>query len=323
MKQNGDFIMKIELKTAEENQVASISHVGPVEEINELIGELTGWIMQKGLQITQPPFVVYYTSPMEVSPEKMEYEVGIPFKGNTEGDAEVKIKIMSKHKTLSTLFKGPYSEIAPVYAKMMQHLMKGKYEMIGAPREAYLNNPCDVPESKLLTEVIFPVIDLEDCDNPENISIVENPEITTEEKSYTISPIGYAKRDSMNAFLEINDKYIPGLKELDNFSHVMVLWLADKIENRENMMQVYPPYVLDKLTGVFATRAEYRPNPIAVTTCKLLDVNEEKGIITVASLDAVDGTPIIDLKPYIPSFDRVKEPKIPKWLSFLWPEWVH
>ncbi|MGB9979936.1 tRNA (N6-threonylcarbamoyladenosine(37)-N6)-methyltransferase TrmO [Methanobacterium sp.] len=317
--------MEIELKTVEENKVASISHVGPVEEMSELISELTRWVIEKGLQITQPPFVAYYTSPMEVSPEKMEYEVGIPFKGSTDGDVKVKIKIMPKHKTISTIFKGPYSEIGPIYAEMMQHTMKRKYEIIGAPREVYLNNPCDVPENELLTEVIFPVIDLGNCENPENVNIAENPEITIEEDSYTISPIGYAKRNGMNAFLEINNKYVHGLKELDNFSHVMVLWLADKIENTgyPNILQMYPPYALDKLTGVFATRAEYRPNPIAVTTCKILDVNEEKGTITVANLDAIDGTPIIDLKPYMPSFDRVKEPKIPKWLSFLWPEWVH
>lgn len=316
--------MKIELKTVEENQVASISHVGPVEEMGELIGELTGWVIQKRLQVTQPPFVVYYTSPMEVSTEKMEYEVGIPFKGEAKEDEHVNIKIMPKHKTISTLFKGPYQEICPVYAEIMQYIMEGKYEMIGAPREAYLNNPQEVPENELLTEVIFPVIDLEDCENPtENVNITENPEITIEEEnSYTISPIGYAKRNGMDAFLEIDGRYIPGLKELDNFSHVMVLWLADKIENR-NMLQMYPPYSMNTFTGVFATRSEYRPNPIAVTTCKILDINEEKGIIRVANLDAVDGTPIIDLKPYMPSFDRVKEPEIPKWLSFLWPEWVH
>jgi tRNA-Thr(GGU) m(6)t(6)A37 methyltransferase TsaA len=314
--------MKIELKTVKENQVASISHVGPVEEMGELIGELTGWVIQKGLQVTQPPFVVYYTSPMEVSPEKMEYEVGIPFNGNTNGDAKVKIKIIPKHKTISTIFKGPYQEIGPVYAEIMQHIMEGKYEMIGAPREAYLNNPTEVPENELLTEVIFPVIDLEDCENPtENVNVTENTEITIE-NPYTISPIGYTKRKGMDAFLEIKGKYIPGLKELDNFSHVIVLWLADKIENR-NILQMYPPYSLNTLTGVFASRAEYRPNPIAVTTCKILDINEQKGIISVANLDAVDGTPIIDLKPYMPSFDRVKEPEIPKRLSFLWPEWVH
>lgn len=314
--------MEIKLKTVKETHVASILHVGPVEEMGELIGKLAGWTMQKGLQIVQPPFVVYYTRPMEVPPEKMQYEVGIPFDGDADDDGRVKIKIMPKHKIVSTVHKGPYVEIAPVYAEMMQHIMGGKYEMIGAPREAYLNTPREVPENELLTEVIFPVIDLEDCESPENAPISGNHEIP-QESPYTISPIGYIKRDGMNASLKIDNKYIPGLKELDNFSHVMVLWLADKTENRENMLQMYPPYSMERLTGVFATRAEYRPNPIAVTTCKILDVNEKEGIINVANLDAYDGTPIIDLKPYIPSFDRVKKPELPKWLSFLWPEWVH
>lgn len=49
------------------------------------------------------------------------------------------------------------------------------------------------------------------------------------------------------------------------------------------------------MTGVFATRAEYRPNPIAMTTCKILKVDEVKGIVTVADIDAYNGTPIIDL----------------------------
>jgi tRNA-Thr(GGU) m(6)t(6)A37 methyltransferase TsaA len=317
--------MEIELKTVEENQVASISHIGPVEDMEEIIGELSEWIMQRGLQITQPPFVVYYTSPMEVPPKKMEYEVGITFKGDVNEDERVKIKIMPKHKVLFTLHKGSYAEIGPIYAEMMQNIVGGKYEMIGAPREAYLNNPGEVPENELLTEVIFPVMDLENCGNPENATITENPEKSQEGSYYKISPIGYVKRNGMDTYLEINDKYIFGLKELNNFSHVMVFWWADKIENSEyrNMLQTYPPYSLDRQTGVFATRAEYRPNPIAVTTCKIKDIDEKTGIIEVYGIDTYNETPIIDLKPYIPSFDRVKEPKLPKWLSFLWPEWMH
>ncbi|MBI5680437.1 MAG: tRNA (N6-threonylcarbamoyladenosine(37)-N6)-methyltransferase TrmO [Methanobacterium sp.] len=317
--------MEMELKTVEENQVASISHIGPVEDMGEIIGELAGWIMQRGLQITQPPFVVYYTSPLDVPPQKMEYEVGIAFEGDANEDERVKIKIMPKHKVLFTLHKGSYAEIGPIYAEMMQQIMAGKYEMIGAPREAYLNNPGEVPENELLTEVIFPVMDLKDCGNPENATITENPEESQEGSYYKISPIGYVKRNDMGTYLEINDKYIPGLKELNNFSHVMVFWWADKIENTEyqNMLQTYPPYSLDRQTGVFATRAEYRPNPISVTTCKIKDIDAKTGVINVMGMDAFDGTPIIDLKPYIPSFDRVKEPKLPKWLSFLWPEWMH
>jgi tRNA (Thr-GGU) A37 N-methylase len=81
-----------------------------------------------------------------------------------------------------------------------------------------------------------------------------------------------------------------------------------------------PPYA-DKLTGVFACRAEYRPNPIAITTCKILEVNEQKGAVEVPWIDAYNGTPIIDLKAYFPVCDRVKQPYIPDWLKG-WPEWV-
>ena len=62
-------------------------------------------------------------------------------------------------------------------------------------------------------------------------------------------------------------------------------------------------------------------NPIAMTTCKLLDVDEEQGVVRVSKIDAYDGTPIVDLKAYFPVCDRVKDASIPKWLSE-WPEWM-
>ncbi|MDQ1253371.1 MAG: hypothetical protein QG646_2538 [Euryarchaeota archaeon] len=322
--------MEIELKTVEENQVASISHVGRLEDMGAIIGELAGWVMQKGLRITQPPFVVYYTSPMEVPPEKMQYEVGMPFQGDTNGDERVKIKIMPKHKVLSTIHKGPYTGLGPVYAEMVQYIIGGSYEMIGAPREAYHNNPCEVPESELLTEVMFPVMDLEGFEDSNNDTNVkeQSQELSEQESSYKISPIGYVRKNGMKASLEISDKYIPGLKELNNFSHVIVLWWANELENGEyrkyrNLLRIYPPYAQDRLTGIFATRAEYRPNPIMITTCKIEGIDEKAGIVSVSGLDADDGTPIIDLKAYFPAYDRVKEPEIPKWLSFLWPDWTH
>lgn len=319
--------MEIKLKIVEEHQVASISHEGPVEETGEIIGELTGWIKQKRLRITQPPFAVYFTSPTEVPPEKMQYEIGIPFQGDTNGDGRVKIKMMPKHKILSAIHKGPYAEIGSMYAEMMQYIIKSGYEMIGAPREAYINTPGEVPDNELLTEVIFPVINLETSNGSiSDSNLSEQPEeLTKQENLFTISPIGYVRKDGMKISLEIIDKYIPGLKELNNFSHVIVLWWANRIENCEhrNVLQVYPPYSLDRLTGIFATRAECRPNPILITTCKIEGVNEKEGVVHVSNLDACDGTPIIDLKAYFPSFDRVEKPEIPIWLSFLWPEWTY
>ena len=141
--------------------------------------------------------------------------------------------------------------------------------------------------------------------------------------SYRIFPIGYVRRRENLIFLEVMEPYRPAMKQLDQFTHVMIFWWADKHDNEKSrsIMQTEPPYAKGKITGVFATRAEYRPNPIAMTTCKILKVDEINGIIEVTDIDAYDGTPIVDLKAYFPVCDRVKEARIPKWLSD-WPEWM-
>lgn len=313
--------MKIDSKTIEEKQVASISHVGLVEDMGELIGELAGWTMKKGLQITEPPFVVYYTSPLEVPPQKMEYEVGIPFKGEVKGEGRIRIKIMPQHQVLTTIHQGPYQEVGSAYGMMMEHLMKEGYEMIGVPREIYLNSPQEVPETELLTEIQFPIVP--DSYQDENNSNVEFFPVKEKQESLNVFKIGQVRIEGSKTYLEILEPYSPGLKNLREFSHVMVFWWADKFDNEQyrTALRTYPPYATNHLTGVFATRAEYRPNPLALTTCRIVDVNEEKGILEISGMDAFDGTPIIDLKPYTPSFDRVKEFKIPVWLSFLWPQW--
>jgi len=151
------------------------------------------------------------------------------------------------------------------------------------------------------------------------------PHVTHEGKKQTFQmfPIGYIRRRKEKLSLEILKPFRPALKQLDHFSHVMVFWWAHKHDNEKSRssLQCEPPYAKGKITGVFATRAEYRPNPIAMTTCKILDVDKDKGIVTVADIDAYDGTPIVDLKAYFPVCDRVKEVRIPEWLSD-WPEWM-
>ena len=141
--------------------------------------------------------------------------------------------------------------------------------------------------------------------------------------TFTMYPIGYIKRGPKNMNLEILEPFRTGLKQLDHFSHVMVFWWADKHDNEKSrsIMQTNPPYAADKVTGVFACRSEYRPNPVAMTTCRILGVDEKKGIVQVADIDAYDGTPIVDLKGYFPVCERVKDAAIPEWLSE-WPEWM-
>ena len=134
--------------------------------------------------------------------------------------------------------------------------------------------------------------------------------------------------DPSNAeyYLDIQEEYLSGLKALDNFSHIIVFWWADQNDTKEIREQpnwsIIPPYGEDpEETGIFATRAEYRPNPIAITTTNILDVDEERGIIKVGGLDAFDGTPIVDLKTYFPICDRVRDCHIAPWLKD-WPEWM-
>jgi tRNA-Thr(GGU) m(6)t(6)A37 methyltransferase TsaA len=143
------------------------------------------------------------------------------------------------------------------------------------------------------------------------------------EATFHMHPIGYVRRSADGVQLDILGPFRPALKQLDRFSHVMVFWWADKHDNEKsrNIMQTEPPYASGKVTGVFATRAEYRPNPIAMTTCTLSAVDQESGIVQVVDIDAYDGTPIVDLKAYFPVCDRVREAYIPEWLSD-WPEWM-
>jgi len=152
--------------------------------------------------------------------------------------------------------------------------------------------------------------------------------MTNEE--YKIKSIGHIRiegDDPMKAdyFVDIDEQYRSALTELDKFSHVMVFFWAhenDKDEIRNSTeWTTTPPYGEGTPeTGIFATRAEYRPNPILVTTTGILDVNVKTGIVKVAGIDAFPESPVIDLKAYFPISDRIRDCHIAPWLKD-WPEW--
>lgn len=73
--------------------------------------------------------------------------------------------------------------------------------------------------------------------------------------------------------------------------------------------------------GVFAIRSPERPNPVAVSNAGITYVDEENGVVGLTYIDAKGGSPVIDLKPYMPSIDRVKQPVVPDWCSH-WPQSV-
>jgi tRNA-Thr(GGU) m(6)t(6)A37 methyltransferase TsaA len=147
--------------------------------------------------------------------------------------------------------------------------------------------------------------------------------ISKQKKSYKLYPIGRVRQHDGEFLLEIEEPFRPALKLMDQFSHVMVFWWAHKLDSPKyrSIMQADLPYAKGTVAGVFACRAEYRPNPIGVTTCPILQVDEAKGIVKLAFIDALDGTPVLDLKPYIPISDRIRDVKVADWLAD-WPEWM-
>jgi len=144
-------------------------------------------------------------------------------------------------------------------------------------------------------------------------------------KTFQLRPIGVvrASDEEQSYLLQIEEPYRPALKQLDQFSHVLIFWWADRHDNAEHrsVMTTELPYAPGVEAGVFACRAEYRPNPIALTTMMVLHVDVEAGVVVLPWIDAFDGTPVLDLKPYIPISDRVRDVRVAEWFAG-WPEWM-
>ena len=116
--------------------------------------------------------------------------------------------------------------------------------------------------------------------------------------------------------------YARGLKGLDGYSHVQVIWWAHERDNesaRSNLIEEKPYKNGPEEIGVFATRSPARPNPIAVYNVDIAYVDVNEGIVGLYYIDAFDGTYVLDLKPYMPSVDRIDNPEVPCWCSH-WPK---
>ena len=142
------------------------------------------------------------------------------------------------------------------------------------------------------------------------------------QRDFVLRPIGLVHRGGdprhgAPATIAIEEPYRAGLTELSSFSHVLVLWWADRRDNDADraVLRVHPRTAPEHETGVFATRSPARPNPVAVSVCPLLAVDVAAGTLDVGLIDAEDGTPVVDLKGYIPGSDRVREPRVPAWLA--------
>lgn len=134
---------------------------------------------------------------------------------------------------------------------------------------------------------------------------------------YKIYPVGLIKKSEDAARIHIDNTFKKALKGLDGFSHIIVLyWFhQNDIPEKRDTLQVHPKKNKQiPLTGVFATHSPVRPNLIAMSICKLLRI--EHSVIEIDEIDALDGSPVIDIKPFIP-VDKLEKAEItvPPWVS--------
>jgi tRNA-Thr(GGU) m(6)t(6)A37 methyltransferase TsaA len=135
-----------------------------------------------------------------------------------------------------------------------------------------------------------------------------------EPKSFTLNPIGHVQETEGRTLIVLDKKYQAGLLGLEGWSHVQVIWWFDKNDTPQKraILQVHPRgNPQNPLTGVFACRAPVRPNLIALSLCKIVSVKDN--VVEVEKIDAFDGTPVLDLKPYAPGLDSASGVKVPDW----------
>jgi len=142
------------------------------------------------------------------------------------------------------------------------------------------------------------------------------------DQSFEVSPVGYVRNEGDRTYLDILQAYVPALQQLQHFSHVNVLWWISGFQGDESraVLQGQPPYEAP-VSGVFALRSPRRPNPIGLTVARVLDVDHKHGVVEIGRIDAFHGTPLLDLKAYIPVEERVRDARVPEWMAG-WPEWL-
>ena len=134
------------------------------------------------------------------------------------------------------------------------------------------------------------------------------------------SPVTDTARDenwgAVVSEIELAGPFAPGLRGLETFSHALVVFFMDH--------EFMPPRDLTRRPrgradmpelGIFAQRGKQRPNPIGVTAVEIMGVSGP--ILTVRGLDAIDGTPVLDVKPYVPAFDLRGDARVPEWIDRL------
>ena len=147
--------------------------------------------------------------------------------------------------------------------------------------------------------------------------------MTSELPEITLKPIGTVRSeikergrdDARDVIAEIvlDPALTEGLDNLDEFSHIIVIYYIHK-SRKPVPMKVHPRFRVDNTpVGVFASRSPDRPSAIGMTTVKLQEHHGNR--LRVRGLDAIDGTPVLDIKPYLPGIDAAEDARVPPWMK--------
>lgn len=136
------------------------------------------------------------------------------------------------------------------------------------------------------------------------IGIIHSP--FTEPRGMPIQPAGAR---GVAGTVEVFEDFRAGLADLDGFSHVILLY---HFHRSEGFSLSVVPFLDAQARGVFATRAPRRPNPIGLSVVRLCGI--DGGVMRIENVDVLDGTPLLDIKPYVPQFDAAEDVRI-GWLE--------
>ncbi len=140
-----------------------------------------------------------------------------------------------------------------------------------------------------------------------------------------LKPIGFVRNEIIHPYYHewgevlseiiINKEFAKGLIGLDDFSHALIIFYMHQATYVEEKHLVRHPQEREELPkiGIFAQRAKHRPNPIGITAVQIIEIKEN--ILSVKGLDAINDTPVLDIKPYFPDFDFREGAKTPEWVQ--------
>jgi len=129
------------------------------------------------------------------------------------------------------------------------------------------------------------------------IGIIHSPHYSIEDM-----PIQPKGASDIEGYVIVDEEYVDGLQDIEGFSHIYLLYSFHKAKRTELIVK---PFMDTQPRGVFSTRSPLRPNHIGISIVKLQKVEGNK--IIVEGIDILDGTPLLDIKPYIEKFDRVRD----------------